>query len=105
MKKEIKVKKYDMKNIMWLAHQIRKSAKVTMSVALKASWALTKAMIKAEEIGKNQPWNYKVIVSDWCKYGKNRTYVSTRIYTNAWNCKREIKLGYVDNMTGAFVAA
>ena len=43
--------------------------------------------------------------NDWIKYGKNRTYVSCRIYTNAWNLKKEIKIGYVDNLTGSFIAA
>ena len=97
--------KYDMKNIMKNAWVIRRSNKVSMSTALKAAWALEKAMVAAEEVGKESGWNYRVSANDWNKYGKSRTYISTRIYTNAWNLKREQKLGYVDNMTGAFVAA
>lgn len=31
--------------------------------------------------------------------------VATRIYTNKWSLKREIKLGFVDNLSGEFVAA
>lgn len=96
---------YDKKNIMKNAWEIKRTANVSMSVALKAAWALEKAMMTAEEIGKESGWNYKVVANDWVKYGKNRTYVSTRIYTNAWNVKREIKLGYIDNMTGEMVAA
>lgn len=96
---------YNKKTIMRNAWNIRRTANVSMSVALKAAWALEKAMMAAETEGKGSGWNYKVIVNDWAKYGKNRTYVSTRIYTNAWNCKREIKQGYVDNMTGEFIAA
>lgn len=96
---------YDKKNIMRNAWAIKRTANVTMSTALKAAWALEKAMMKAEEIGKESGWNYKVSANDWVKYNKNRTYVSTRIYTNAWNVKREIKLGYIDNMNGEFVAA
>lgn len=76
-----------------------------MSVALIASWALTKVMMKAEKVGKESDWNYKVVANDWVKYGKNRTYVSTIIYTNACSCKREIKLSYIDNMNGSFIAA
>ena len=48
---------------------------------------------------------HRINANGWNKYGKSRTYISTRIYTNAWNLKAEKKLGYVDNMTGAFVAA
>lgn len=96
---------YNKKNIMKNAWEIKRAANVTMSTALKAAWALEKAMIKAEEIGKESGWNYKVCANDWVKYGKNRTYVSTRIYTNAWSMKREIKLGYIDNMSGELVAA
>ena len=99
------MKKYNKANIMKNAWRIRKTENISMSVALKAAWALEKAMVEAEEVGKESGWNYKVVTNDWVKYGKNRTYISTRIYTNAWNLKREIKLGYVDNMTGAYVAA
>lgn len=97
--------KYNKKNIMKNAWAIRRNNKVSMSTALKAAWALEKALTSAEEIGKESGWNYRVNANDWIKYGKSRTYISTRIYTNAWNLKAEKKLGYVDNMTGAFVAA
>ena len=96
---------YNRKRIMKKAWKIRRNANVSMSVALKAAWALEKALIAAEEAGEESGWNYKVVANDWVKYGKNRTYVSTRIYTNAWNMKREIRFGYVDNMTGEMVAA
>lgn len=97
--------KYNKKNIMRNAWAIRRSNKVSMSVALKAAWALEKAMAAAEEAGMESGWNYRVSANDWNKYGKSRTYIATRIYTNAWNLKREVKLGYVDNMTGEFIAA
>ena len=45
------------------------------------------------------------VVRDWENYGKSRTYVEVAVYTNAWNRKRTEKIGYVDNMTGNFVAA
>ena len=97
--------KYNKKNIMRNAWAIRRETNVNMSTALKAAWALEKAMNAAEEIGKESGWNYRVVVRDWAKGGKNRTYVSTRIYTNAWSLKRTIEMGYVDNMAGSFVAA
>ena len=96
---------YNRRQIMRNAWAIRRESNVDMSTALKAAWALEKAMAAAEAAGKESGWNYKVCANDWVKYGKNRTYVSTRIYTNAWNLKREIKFGYVDNLTGAFIAA
>lgn len=96
---------YNKKNIMKNAWDIRRGNNVSMSVALKAAWAIEKAMAAAEEAGKESGWNYKVSANDWNKYGKSRTYISARIYTNAWNLKREIKLGYVDLMTGAYIAA
>ena len=96
---------YNRRQIMRNAWSIRRTANVDMSTALKAAWALEKAMVSAETAGKESGYNYKVCSNDWVKYGKNRTYVSTRIYTNAWNLKREVKVGYVDNMTGSFFAA
>lgn len=99
------MKKYDMKAIMRGAWRIRRTHNVSMSVALKTSWSVYKAAAAAEKAGKESGWNYKVSINDWAKYGKVRTYISARIYTNAWNLKREIKMGYVDNLTGEFVAA
>lgn len=96
---------YNKHNIMKNAWNIRRSANVSMSTALKAAWALVKAMNAADEAGEESGWNHKTVANDWVKYGKNRTYVSARIYTNAWSLKREIKMGYVDNLTGEFVAA
>lgn len=96
---------YNKKEIMKNAWSIRRTAGVSMSIALRSAWALAKAMNAAEEIGVESGWNYKVSANDWAKYGKNRTYVSARIYTNAWNLKREVKIGYVDNLAGTFVAA
>lgn len=97
--------KYDKRNIMWYAWQLVKKQHVSLSVALKASWALAKAMNEAEKIGSESGWNYKVVVNDWAKGDHNRTYVSTRIYTNAWKLKRTYELGYINNMTGEHIAA
>lgn len=99
------MKKYNLHNIMTNAWAIRKTAGVDMSIALKAAWATEKALAVAEDEGKESGWNYRTTANDWVKYGKNRTYIGTRIYTNAWNLKREIKIGYTDNLTGEFHAA
>lgn len=97
--------KYNKANIMKNAWNIRRTANVSMSIAMKSAWALEKAMIDAEKTGKESGWNYKVLANDWAKGAHNRTYVSCRIYTNAWNLKREIKIGYVNNLSGEFVGA
>ena len=83
---------YNKSQIMSNAWAIKKSAGVSMSVALKAAWAVAKAEIKADTEGKESGWNYRVHTNDWVKYGKNRTYVSYVTYTNAWNRKTEPKI-------------
>lgn len=97
--------KYDKRNIMKNAWNLVKKQHVSLSIALKAAWALEKAAMEAEQIGSESGWNYKVVVKDWVKGDHNRTYVSTRIYTNAWKLKRTYELGYINNMTGERIAA
>lgn len=99
--------KYNKSEIMRNAWAIKRSANVNMSTALKAAWVRAKAIAAAENYIANE-CNYcghqKVNVSDWANYGKNRTYINVRCYTNAWNLKREVKFGYVDNLSGQYVA-
>ena len=71
----------------------------------KAAWALAKGIKTAEAVAEDIGWNTKVCVNDWAKGGHNRTYVEVAVYTNAWNRKRTEKIGYVNNLTGEFVAA
>lgn len=97
--------KYNKKVIMQRAWIMVKSFGLSLSIALKGAWALAKALIIAEKEGKESGWNYKVVCNDWVKGSHNRTYVAARIYTNAWNRKRDLEIGYIDNMTGALVAA
>lgn len=99
------MKKYNMRNIMTNAWRIRRENNVSMSTALRAAWSLAKAVNAAESVATGISWNTKVRVNDWAKYGKSRIYVEVAVYTNAWNRKRTEKIGYVDNMTGEFVAA
>lgn len=96
---------YNKREIMINAWNIRRSANVSMSIALRAAWALAKAMRKAEDVAAGIDWNTKVRVNDWAKGGHNRTYIEVAVYTNAWNRKRTEKIGYVNNLTGEFVAA
>ena len=96
---------YNKHEIMVNAWNIRRTANVSMSVALKAAWALAKAIKTAVPLSDEIDWNTKVCVNDWAKGGHNRTYVEVAVYTNAWNRKRTEKIGYVNNLTGEFVAA
>lgn len=96
---------FNKSEIMRNAWSIRKSANVSMSVALKSAWALAKAIKVAEQVSNNIDWNTKIRINDWVKAGYNRTYIEVAVYTNAWNRKRTEKIGYVDNTTGNFIAA
>ena len=96
---------YNRHEIMKNAWSIRRENNVSMSVALKAAWALAKAIKAAEALAADIDWNTKIRVNDWIKAGHSRTYVEVAVYTNAWNRKRTEKIGYVDNMTGEFIAA
>lgn len=97
--------KYNKREIMMNAWNIRRTANVSMSIAMKAAWALAKAVNTAESVAADINWNTRVHVNDWVKAGHNRTYVEVAVYTNAWNRKRTEKVGYVNNLTGEFVAA
>lgn len=96
---------YSKKEIMKNAWNIRRTANVSMSTALKAAWALAKAIKAAEKLAESIDWNTKIRVNDWAKGAHNRTYVEVAVYTNAWNRKRTEKVGYVNNLTGEFIAA
>lgn len=99
------MKKYNMHEIMVNAWNIRRTNNVSMSISLRAAWALAKAINTAETVAADIDWNTKVRVNDWNKAGKSRTYIDVAVYTGAWARKRTEKIGYVDNMTGEFVAA
>ena len=96
---------YNKHEIMVNAWSIRKTANVSMSTALKSAWALAKAIKAAEAVAEDIGWNTKIRVNDWVKGGHNRTYIEVAVYTNAWHRKRTNQIGYVNNLTGEFVAA
>ena len=96
---------YNKHEIMVNAWSIRKTANVSMSTALKAAWALAKAIKAAEAVAEDIGWNTKIRVNDWVRAGHNRTYIEVAVYTNAWHRKRTNQIGYVNNLTGEFVAA
>ena len=97
--------KYNKSEIMRNAWTLIKTYGIDRSTAMRAAWALAKAMIEAEEHTDDYCGKAKVVANVWAKYGKNRTYIEVRHYTNAWNLKHTTKIGYVDNLVGKFVAA
>ena len=99
--------------IMKRAWQIKKEdSRYIFGLCLKMAWAEAKEgkkeiMTQREKDEKeaiNQASAYcghvKLHENRWQQYGKDRTYVEARVYTNAWNLKRVIKAGYQDNLTG-----
>ena len=58
---------YNKHEIMINAWSIRRSANVSMSIALKAAWALAKAIKAAEAVAENITWNTKIHINDWAK--------------------------------------
>ena len=96
---------YNKHEIMVNAWSIRKTANVSMSTALKAAWALAKAIKAAEAVAEDIGWNTKIRVNDWVKGGHNRTYIEVAVYTNAWHRKRTNQIGNVNRVRGVVVAA
>lgn len=94
--------KYSKQEIMRTAWMLIKAYGVSRSVALRSAWALAKAVNSAASHLDDYCGHARITVNDWIKYGKNRTYISVRHYTNAWNLKHETRIGYVDNLSGAF---
>lgn len=86
--------------VMKRAWDLRKTSGADMSTALRAAWAIEKAMQAAHSQCNAE--KYSVDSSRWAKYGKDRTYISINICGKKFS---KVSYGYVDNMTGAFYAA
>lgn len=86
--------------VMKRAWDLRKTSGVDMSTALRAAWAIEKAMQAAH--AQCDAEKFSVVPSHWEKYGKDRTYISINIYGKKFS---KVSYGFVDNMTGAFYAA
>ena len=83
-------------------------------LCLKMAWAEAKEMKeemtqreKDEQEALHQATQFsgyaRLVANGWVKYGKNRTYVEVRIYTNGHSLKRVIKVGYQDNDTEEWI--
>lgn len=103
--------KYNKAQIMKRAWEIKKEDdSYIFGLCLKMAWneargegTMTqreKDEKEAMEIASGYCGHVKLHETRWQKYGKDRTYVEARVYTNAWNLKRVIKAGYQDNLTG-----
>lgn len=102
--------KYNKAQIMKRAWEIKKEDdSYIFGLCLKMAWEEAKETKMSqreldEKEALEQAAQYsgyaRLVANDWVKYGKNRTYVEVRIYTNGGNLKRTIKVGYQDNLTG-----
>ena len=102
--------KYNRAEIMKRAWEIKKEdSRNIWSLCLQMAWAEARAPKMTqreldEKEAMEQAAQYsgyaRLHESDWVKYGKNRTYVEVRIYTNGGNLKKVIKVGYQDNISG-----
>lgn len=107
--------KYNLSNIMKRAWEIKKeNEKNIFAICLQISWDEAKKeneesledkviRLAEEKLSYRYCGHCKVIANLWQKYGKDRTYISVRFYTNAWNQKHELRCGYIDNATGEYV--
>lgn len=98
---------YNRSEIMKTAWSLINTYGIDRSTALKAAWAQAKAENEAAVWAR---WNdivrpFRVNTSVWAKNGKCRTYISIRYYSIRGVAKEKIERGYVDNMTGAYIAA
>lgn len=105
---------YNKSEIFKKAWEMVKKVGLTISKALKEAWAMAKAIktLKEEMIEKMENlvnlaspvMNYKIVVNDWVKYGKNRTYL--KIVETRNNSKHHIEydFGYIDNDKNEYVA-
>lgn len=109
--------KYNLSGIMKRAWEIKKeNGKNIFGICLQIAWVEAKnsnnesledkiARLAEEKLSYKYCGHYKVVTNDWKKYGKDRTYIIVRFYTNAWNLKHEIKCGFIDNTTGEYVCS
>lgn len=90
----------------------REDSRNIFALCLKMAWAEARKgteMTQREKDEKEaleqgaQYGKTRLVESDWVKYGKNRTYVEVRVYTNGGTHKRTIKVGYQDHVTGEWI--
>lgn len=112
------MKKYDLSKIMKRAWELVKKAGLSISEGLKKAWREAKEV--KEDIIETLKSNLEsmlygnkyitagidriVEVKSWEKEGKKRTYLNIRCYSAAGNYKGQYKCGYVDMLTGEYVA-
>ena len=99
--------KYNKSEIMKAAWNLVKTYGVNRSTAMKAAWAQAKAELEASEWARRNDIvrGFKVVSRVWANNGKCRTYISVRYYSLRGVAKDKHERGYIDNMTGEYIAA
>lgn len=64
---------------------------------------LAQDAIDTDRVFAYDVWELKL--HDWKKYGKDRTYVDAVRYTLMGKVSHVIKMGYLDNISGEYVAS
>ncbi len=110
--------KYNLSKIMKRAWEIKKeNTDNIFGECLKMAWVETKApAVKSKKeliIGKlgkmaeaaeeRYVFKYAVYVSDWAKYGKDRTYLAVFETSNGTTHNVKIECGYFDNVLNKYV--
>lgn len=105
------MRKYNLSKIMKRAWEFVKKAGLSISEGLKRAWKEAKSLKKAltaklemlANLHEGNGWHYKVVVSDWENYGKNRTYFS--VIETRDHSKRCVKYdcGYFDNTAEKYI--
>lgn len=99
--------KYNKSEIMKAAWNLVKNYGIDRSTAMKAAWAQAKAEIEAAVWARKNDIvrDFKVVSNVWANNGKCRTYISVRYYSLRGVAKNKCERGYIDNMTGEYIAA
>lgn len=80
--------RYDMRQIMKDAWELKKRTEKVFSECLKMAWTLAKSLVEIRKKDRNE--NTGVIrVNFWCKYNKFRAYIE-----RSWDSKYQNSLGY-----------
>lgn len=99
--------KYNKSEIMKAAWNLIKTYGIDRSTAMKSAWTQAKVENEAAVWARKNDIvrDFKVSSNIWAKNGKCRTYISVRYYSLRGVAKDKHERGYIDNMTGEYIAA
>ena len=111
--------KYNKSEIMKRAWEIKKENKNNIfSACLKLAWAeakgntvsktekelmIEKLEMMAKEAEERYVFKYTVYISEWVKYGKDRTYLAVFETSDVTRHNAKIDCGYFDNIANEYV--